>query len=790
MFRHNLLITIRNFKKNRNSFLINILGLSTGMACVILIYMWVSDELRHDKFHQHGDRLLQVMQNLNKNKDDILTWEWTPGILAKSLLEDIPEVEASTQVVGLENTGVISIEDTKYKAKEYFVGHSFFELFSFRLIEGRKTKVLNNLNSIAISDELAIKLFGTTQGLVGETIQWERNWENVSGDYQITGVFEKPSKHSSLQFDVLFSYDLFVANNPDILQWYNSDPYTYVLLKEGADFDQFNAKIENYLATKQESTESTLFARKYTDQYLFNNYENGVQSGGRIQYIKLFCLIALFVLVIACINFMNLSTARSSRRAKEIGVKKSIGASRRSLISQYLFESTIIVSIALFFAMFLILIGLEPFNEITGKQLSLQFNVELIIAVLGISLFTAFVAGSYPAFYLSGFRPINAMKDKMSKSIGALFVRKGLVVFQFALSILLIVAVTVIYKQLEFVHSQNLGYDRDNVLVIQKDGEIADSTITFLNALRNIPGVMNASTLDGDLTGGHGYTTTIRWKGNENPENPTRIGVMIVGNDMINTLGMQLISGRDFRKDVPFERDKAIVNEAAAKLFGFDNPVGEVLQHRRSEIEIIGVVKDFHYESMYNPVKPCVIKGGSYGEKIYARIQKNTEAETLASVEKLYGQFNPGIAFEFNFIDEDYQKLYASEKRVAVLSRYFAGLAILISCLGLFALAAFTAERREKEISVRKVLGAPISNIVFLLSKDFILLVVIAILIASPLAAYLMQSWLNNFAYNIDVSIWQFIFAGLTVLVLAFLTISFQSIKAAMANPIDSLRND
>lgn len=790
MLRHNLLITLRSFKKNKNSFLINILGLSSGMACAILIFMWVSDELAFDKFHENEERLYQVMQNINANKEDILTWEWTPGILSKSLKEEMPEIDQAIQVAKLDRKGVIGVDEQRLKAKEMFVGADFFDMFSFPLIAGRTKEGLSNKKAIFISDELAEKLFESPQNAVDQMIRWDRNWENVSGEYQVAGIFEKPPVNSSLQFDVLFSYDLYLENRPDALEWFNSDPLTYITLNAGTNVDQFNDKIRDFLATKQESSESTIFARKYSGQYLYGTYENGKQAGGRINYVQLFSLIALFVLVIACINFMNLSTARSARRAKEIGVKKSMGATRRSLVFQYLLESSVIVFIALFIALFFVVLAIEPFNSITGKALSVQPQMSFILGSLGVAAVTAFIAGSYPAFYLSGFRPVNILKGTFTKSIGELFARKGLVVFQFALSVLLIIAVSVIYKQLQFVHSKNLGYSKDNVIVLQKDGQIRDSTETFLTELRKIQGVLNASTLDGDLTGSHGHTTSIRWKGYENPEDPIRIGVMIVGNDILNTLGMELIEGRDFRKDIGIERGKTIINEAAAKVMGFDNPIGQVIKHRRSEFEVIGVVKNFNYESLYNEVMPCMIKGGTYGNNIYTRIQKGTEAESLASIESLYSQFNPGMAFDFKFLDENYQELYASENKVATLSKYFAGLAILISCLGLFGLSAFTAERREKEISVRKVLGAPIKSIVYLLSKDFILLVLIAILVASPIAAYLMNSWLSSFAYTVEISWWPFVFAGLTVLLLAFGTISYQSIKSAFANPVDALRNE
>lgn len=790
MLYHHIKLALRNFGRNKGSFLINLCGLATGLACTLLIYLWVQDEMQFDKFHENDQQLFQVMQRLNKNKNDVLTWEASPGILGESLLEEIPEVEQAVQVSGIGAGGIIGLQDKKYKATELFISSDFFNVFSFKLIEGHQTSPFPNNQSVILTTALAEKLFGTTENLIGQNIDWERNWENITGTYTIAGICKTPPSHSTMQFEVLFPYDLYLKNKPDALEWRNSDPYTFITLKKNTDIDQFNSKIEHFIKRKIPTSSSTIFVRKYSDRYLYNNFENGIQSGGRISYVKLFSIIALFIIIIACINFMNLATAKSSKRLKEIGVKKTVGASRGSLVIQHLSESILLSFIGLLIALSLIGFILPHFNELTGKTLSIQFQPAIVMAFAGITLFTGLLAGSYPAFYLSGFKPIQIFQGILKKSRSEFWARKGLVVFQFTLSILLIVAVLVVQNQLQYIQNKNLGYNKDNVLVFKKDGTIKENIDPFLAELKNIPGVANASTYDGTMTGNYGYTTTIRWKGNESPENPIRFGVMIVGYDIIETMGMEVVAGRSFSKELDAQTARVVINEQAAKVIGYEDPIGKTIRQRQQEYTIVGVVKDFHYESLYDEVKPCIIKKGTYGNRIYVKIKSGAEQETIAHLETLYGKFNPGLPFEFSFIDEAYNQLYASEKRVASLSGYFAFMAILISCLGLLGLAAFTAERRSKEISIRKILGSSTLGIVRLLSGELTRLVAIAIFIAIPLSFLLADQWLDSFAFRTTLKPSVFIWAGLIALTVTGLTVGFQSIKAALVNPVHSLRND
>ena len=789
MWRQNILITYRSFIRNKGSFLINLVGLSSGLACAILIYMWVQDELRVDGFHENGDQLYQVLQRINSNENDVLVWEWTPGLLAQTLREEFPEVDMSVPMVLLDDSGIAGHEDTRYKARELYVGPDFFELFSFELIHGDKQSVLNEINQVALSETLAKKLFGTAQGAVGQSIEWERTRENVAGTFTVAGIFRDPPANSTLQFDLAFTYKHYFKGKPDLEYWKNSEPWTFVRLKEGTDQSSFDEKIAGLVMEKDANSVSTLFTRKFADTYLHGNYENGVQAGGRIAYVRLFSLIALFIILIACINFMNLSTAQSARRHKEIGIKKTVGARRTSLIAQYLSESTMLAFLSLFAALSIISFSTPVFNKITGKQLSLEAEPTMVLTLLGITLLTGLIAGSYPALYLSAFRPVSILKGQINRSPLELWARKGLVVFQFALTAILIVSVIVIDRQMQFVQGKNLGYSRDNVMVFHKDGTIRENTPAFLSEINKIPGVAEASTFDGDMIGNYGFTSTIRWEGYEDPENPVRFGVMIVGQNITETLKLDILAGQNFR-EAQGARAQILINEKAAETIGFADPIGKIIRHRREECEIVGVVRDFHFESLYDEIKPCVLRKGTYGNNIYVRLQAGAEAAAIARIDEVYQRFNPGLPFEFQFLDDKYQQLYIAEQRVASLSRYFAGLAILISCLGLFGLASFAAERRTKEISIRKILGSSSLGIVRLLSQDLVGMVLVSLLIALPASLLLARGWLADFAFRINLQVWFFAVAGLAVLLVAMLTVGIQGFRSAIANPVDSLRQD
>jgi putative ABC transport system permease protein len=790
MLKNYFKIAWRNLIKDRQFTILNLVGLSTGLACALLIFLWISDELNKDKYNNNDQQLYQVMQNI-KHDGIIETTENTGGLLANALKTELPKVEYAATVVPpswFSSKGIISFNDKRLKVGAQFISKDYFNIFNCNFLEGDKSKITSDKHSIAISDELALKLFHTTHNLVGKTIDW--NQDEFDGSYLITGIFKKNPANASERFDVLFNFDLFSEKRPFIVQWGNSDPRTYVVLKDGTNIQQFNAKIKNFQDSKLKNSGTTLFVRRYSDQYLYAQYKDGMQAGGRIEYVRLFSIIAIFLLVIACINFMNLSTAKAAGRIKEVGIKKVVGASRLTLIVQYLGESVLMSFLSLILAIVLITVLLPAFNSITGKELTLNFSGQLIITVICITLVTGLIAGSYPALYISGFKPALVLKGKLKTSIGELWIRKGLVVFQFTLSVIAIIAVLTVYKQINYIQSKNLGYNRDNVIdfsiPLAMDSMSISNAVSFVNEIRNIPGVVSAGSHSHNLIGDHGGISGFEWPGKD-PSKDISFANLEMGNGFLETVGIKIKEGRYF-SDNANALNEIVFNESAIKSMGLKNPIGKTIKFWGRPHQIVGVTEDFNFESLYETVKPCFFQMFPIGPNIVVKIKAGTEKQTIERIEKSYVSFNKGLLFDYKFLDEEYQALYISENRVAVLSKYFAGIAILISCLGLFGLAAFTAQRRQKEIGIRKVVGASVTSVVAMLSKDFLKLVIIAAFIAFPFVWWAMNDWLNGFAYHIKMSADIFFIAALSIVLITLLTISFQSIKAATANPVKSLK--
>ena len=800
MFKHNFLIIFRSLKRNQSSFFINLVGLSTGLACALLIYLWVNDELHVNTFNENNDRLFQVMQN-SPDGSEIQTTEVTPGILASSLAEEIPEVEYATSVVPaswFSEKGILKVDETKIKLDAQYVGKDYFKIFTIPFIAGNEDYALKDKNGIVISEKLAQQLFGNTSDFIGKTVQW--NQDAMNGTYQITGVFKDLPAEATEKFDLLINYDVFFDSHPWMKDWGNSDPSTFVLLKSGTSVAALNSKIKDFIQSKNPNSESNLFAQKYSDRYLFGHYENGAPTGGRIEYVRLFSIIALFILLIACINFMNLSTDKASKRFKEVGVKKVVGANRTTLILQYLGESILITFISLVLSVALVVLLLPKFNEITGKHLVLSFGNQELFILLAVMLITGFVAGSYPALYISGFKPVEILKGKLHGAVAEFLARKGLVIFQFVISVTLIVSVLIVYKQIEFVQSKNLGYNRENVIHFNAEinpentddffaygGKLQKDMETFVAEAKKIPGVISVASFNHDLTGNHGGIQGVDWKDGDS-DNKMHFSNLEVGYNFIETLGIQMAQGRSFSNSLSNETSKVILNEEAVKQMGLKDPVGKTIKIWGQEKQIIGVTKNFNFESLFESVKPCIIQLEPRAFNIMVKMSAAGQKETIAQLGKLFHERNPGLAFDYKFVDDDYQSLYVAEKRVSILSRYFAGIAILISCLGLFGLATFSAEKRTKEISIRKILGAGEFGIVQLLSNEFTRIVSIAILIAMPASWMIMHKWLENFAYKTTLSWWIFVLAGIMALGIAMLTVSWQSWRAATRNPVEALR--
>jgi putative ABC transport system permease protein len=787
MLRHNLLLIYRNFKRFKSTFFINLLGLSTGLACTLLIYLWVKDELNVDSFFENDDRLYEIMEHRVKT-DGIWTAYTTSGPTAETLVNEMPEV-AYAAAVGRVGKSTVSVDDTNLREVGKPVGTDFFRIFSHTLLVGEKDKVLADKNSIVISDALAIRLFKTTENIIGRTIDLDHELQ-----LHVSGIFKKMPGNASDQFDFVWSFEKFKEGKEWLTGWGSTSALTYVLLKKDASVAAFNEKIKDLVKKKTDNnvTHRTMFAKRYSEIYLYSKYENGVLVGGRITYVKLFSVIAVFILIIACINFMNLSTAKASRRIKEVGIKKAVGAGRRTLISQYLGESLLLSFLSLMVALLVVDIALPHFNTITNKSLTLDFDSNLILAFTGIALFTGIIAGSYPALYLSGFNPATVLKGKINTVVGELWARKGLVVFQFSLSVIFIVSVLVVYKQIVYVQSSNLGYNKYNILYFGREGKLWDAGTleSFLAELRNTPGVAGASTLNHDFTGHMSGTYGVKWEGKD-PDDATEFENFTVNYDVIEMMNLKMAEGRTFSQQFGSDSSKIIFNEKAIAFMGLKDPIGKTVQLWGQDMQIVGVVKDFHYESLHENLKPVFFRLAPQDTHIVmTRLAAGREKETLDQIQKLYLKFNPGFIFEYTFLDAEYQAQYAAEQRVAILSKYFAGLAIFISCLGLFGLAAFTAERRLKEIGIRKVLGSSELGIIFLLSGDFTKMVVLAVVIAIPASYLLITYWLGGFAYRIPLTWWYFALGGLLALLTAWLTVGTQAIKAARVNPAKCLKDE
>lgn len=777
----------RNFSRHKGFFFINLIGLSTGLTCVAIIYLWVFDEWSVDKFHENDSHLFQIMRE-SHTPNGVLTFEGVPGLLPTALSQEIPEAEYVTAVVppSLLPRCVVSVKDDSYfKISGQFVGKDFFNVFTYDLVAGDKQKVMADKNSIAISDELAKNIFGTTENIVGKTLKCDIG--EFSGLYPISGIFKKVPRNSSAQFDLLFNYELFLEKRPNLMNWENNNPTVYVVLRKDADVKAFNNKIYDFIKSKHSESTSTLFARQYSQKYLYGQYEMGVQTVGRIVYVKLFSLIAVFILIIACINFMNLSTALASKRVKEVGIKKTVGANRKTLIYQYLGESVMTAFISLILAMVLVPLILPQFNQITGKDLSLRFDLYFILFLLVIALLTGICSGAYSAFYVSGVKTIAVLKGKIIASQRNFWAQRSLVIFQYTISIVLIVAVLIVHDQMTFIRSKNLGYNRDNVIYFERDGKLQGDLETFLSEVKKIPGVVNASSMRYDIKGGYGFTGGLSWEGKK-PDEKIDFWNLEIGHDLIEMLDIKMKDGRSFSRDFRSDSAALIFNEAGIRAMGMENPIGKTVVLWGENRHIIGVVKDFNFESLHELVKPCFFRLSSGNRNVVVKIRAGTELETIDRLGQFYRDYNPGFSFDFKFLDDNYQALYASERSVAILSRYFAGMAIILSCLGIFALAAFTVQKRTKEIGIRKVLGSSNVNIVFLLSNDFTKIVIVSILISIPVSYLLAKNWLDSFVYKIDLGPWYFVGAALLSLFLVWATIGLQILNASRINPTNTLR--
>lgn len=788
LLRHNMTITYRRHLSNKTSFFINLTGLSTALICVLLIFLWAKDELEVDKFNENDAQLYQVMQHFQL-PDKIDTWEYSPYILGEALMESFPEIEnyTATNDRFFIPKGLMSKEDKHLNTEGIFAKENFFEVFTYPLLRGSQKEVLTGINNIVISDKLALDLFPSYDAAMGQTVHWSNTLNDTL--FQVAGIFKSPPQNATRQFDAVIHFDWLAKADEHAIGWNSDYAETFLVLKADTPVDNFNQKIAKFYRTKTEHRDRfTLFAQKYSDRYLYGNYDNGKLAGGRIDYVKLFSIVAFFILLVACINFMNLATAQAAQKMKEIGVKKTIGATRKDLIFQFFSASVLMVFLSLLVAIVAVVFLLPYFNNLTTKQLSLSLAPNIIFSILGLIMFTGLVAGSYPALYLSKFKPIKILKGIRSNAASELWVRKGLVIFQFALSVIFIVGILIVGEQMDYIQSKNLGYDRQNVLCFERPPH-DDEPAVFLSNLKTIPEVANASNMYWSVLDGTDSQGGFSWTGDK-VEKKVLFKSPRIGYGVVETLDMELLAGRSFSKEHQDDNKKIVINETALKLMGLEDPIGKTIVKGKRKVQIIGVVKDFHYGSIHKKIEPTILRFRNNGPDVMVKIKVGQEMTALEKIENTFKTFHPNHPFNFTFLDEDYQSLYEAEKNIAVLSKYFGLLAIIISCLGLFGMAAFTAEQRSKEIGVRKILGASTWGIVQMLSKDFTQLVGLAILVAIPASYFILQQWLNSFAYQVDMNWWSFGLAAVLTLVIAWCTVSYQTMRAAVVNPVESLRSE
>jgi putative ABC transport system permease protein len=783
MLRNYLNIAIRNVFRQKSFAVINIAGLSIGLVCSFFILVWISDEISYNRFHNDGHRIYQVWRHMITD-GQINTFTSHGQPVAEAIKAEFPEVETITWSM-LSEEFVVTNGGNSFRQNGGYASPDFFKVFSFPFLKGDPAKALQDVNSVVITDRLASTLFGqdweSRDDVIGRSITIDHR-----KDFTVTGVLRDIPENSSLQFELLLPTKDFTDPRGIADEWYYMVFDIYAKLHEGSSLGQFNAKVEDLFIRHDEGDGTKLFLQPFEDVYLHSTYKDGQLVGGRIDYVRIFSVVAGFILLLACINFMNLATARASRRAREIGVRKVVGAPRRSLIMQFIAESLGMTLVSFLLALGAFFLLLPAFNTLTGKHLTLSdVNLWGMLAISGV---VGILSGSYPALYLSSFNPIVALRASFKHRAGNVNFRKGLVVFQFAISVTMIVGTIGVFLQLKHIRTVNIGLNREGLVIVPREGALVDRLDVVTNELLSRPGIAGITVSGQDPLNVGPNTTSVGWQGKQRDSNLIFL-IVNVGYDYIATMGMQLSDGRDFSR-AHNDTNNYLVNEEAAELMGGD-VVGKMIEVYGDEGQIVGVVKNFRMNSLYSPVVPTVIRfDPKRGNRLCVRTKAGEIAEALANLKSVCEQFNPGYPFEYEFLDQMFEHTYRSEVIMGKLANIFAGVSIAISCLGLLGLAAFTVEQRTKEVGIRKALGASVTGIATLLSQDFIKLVLIGIIIALPLAGYVMRQWLQDFASRIDMPWWLFAIAGVSALLLAIFTISFQSIRAALANPVDTLRRE
>lgn len=788
MFKNYFKITLRNLWKNKTYSFLNIFGLAIGLTCAAVIFLWVEDEITFDNTHTKREQIYQVMQNWNYD-GNIRTFSSTPGPMAAAMKEDIPGIAQTCRTTeGLSNA-LFTIGDNQLYAGGLYADSSLFDIFTFPFVAGSAATAFPQLYSIVLTEKTAKKFFGSTGNVIGKTVMVDNKQP-----YVVSGVIKDIPENSSIQFDWVAPFEIYYRQHTYLAGWDANSVNTYVALAPNANVAVIDKTLQDYIQAHEPTAINHALLLGMNDWRLRSQFENGRQSGGRIEYVRLFSLIAWIILFIACINFMNLATARSEKRAKEVGIRKVMGAGKDKLVIQFISEALFMSILAAMLAVVLLLVVLPGFNALVDKHLSVGLNKPVhLLWLLLITVVCGVVAGSYPSLYLSSFNPVFVLKGLKTKTGSAAFIRKGLVIAQFSVSIILIICTAIIYQQIQHVKNRNLGFNKDNLIAVKAQGTIVANFTAIRNALLATGIVQNAALADHSTIDGGNNTDVISWEGKP-ASDKILISQRLVSPEFMNTSGMKIVSGSDFKPAAASNGMDVVITESLEKLMGKGSAVGKVLlMPHGDEIirsRIVGVIKDYVYGNMYGTPDPvvfyCMPQEASH---LYIRMNANADKEAgLAKIGSVLKQYNPVYPFSYRFVDDQFNAMFVNETLMQQLSRLFAVLAIVISCLGLFGLAAYTAERRTKEIGIRKVLGASVTGIARLLSADFLKLVAVSALIAFPVAWYTMDQWLEKYPYRVSIHYWVFVLAGLAAMIIALLTVSFQSVKAALMNPVSSLK--
>ncbi len=799
MFRNYFKVGVRNLVRHKFFSFVNILGMTIGITACMFIFLFINHELSYDTFHKNYDRIYQVGLHGKIGEQEVYTSNTCPPMSA-ALVSEFPEIEDATRLANFAGQAFIKFEDQTFvEEKVFYADSNFFQFFSFELIEGDKNEALREPNSIVLTTTLADKYF-SGEAALGKLLVVGNDNET----FKVTGIVEPAPENSHFTYSALVS-----ASSSEDLQspiWLNNGLWTYFLMKSNASIENVSSKFEDLVVkyvgpqveqfmgrTLEQMKESGgaygYFVTPLADIHLKPNADDGIEPAGNMTYVYFFGAIGIFIILIACINFMNLSTAQSAGRAKEVGLRKTVGSDRKQLVGQFLAESTLFSLISVLFAIAACYLLLPAFNLLSGKALDINalFNLQFVGVAALLVILVGIIAGSYPAFYLTSFNTVEVLKGKVRNGMKSKGVRSSLVVFQFAISIFLIIFTLIVVDQLKFMQEKDLGIDKHNVMMLQNTNRLGENRETFKNALLQQTGIVSASYTNNSFPG---VNNTTVFKTSQSEQDHI-MGIYYADLDHQKVMKFEMLEGRYFSEAFPSDSTAILLNEAAVAEFGWTNPIGEEILYNFGEgiehLQVVGVYKDFNFESLKDKVRPLAIRLLKNSRNIMIRYEGSPK-QAIASVEKIWKEQSGNEPFEYTFLDENFDELFRSEQRMSNVFSVFSGLAIFIACLGLFALAAFTAEQRTKEIGIRKAMGANVGELTFLLSKEFSKLVLIAFLPAAALAWYFSDNWLDGFAYRIEMSPVIFIGSGLVAIIIAWLTVSFQSFMAANTSPTKSLK--